>query len=62
MNIRTADTTVSNFDIDIVLSPLLGLELAPLHLALRGLGLIAQPAFKLVVCHGEDSIERNKNV
>lgn len=62
MHIRTADTTVSNFDIDIVFSPLLGLELAPLHLALRRLGLIAQPALKLVVCHGEDSVEWNKSV
>ena len=68
MQIGTADTTVGNLDIDIVLAltesvafvwesnqsmslltPLLGLEFTPLHVALDGLRVMAEPAFELVI-------------
>jgi hypothetical protein len=68
VKVGTADTTVGNLDIDIVLAltesvafvwesnqsmslltPLLGLEFSPLHVALDGLGIMAEPAFEFVV-------------
>jgi hypothetical protein len=66
VQIGTADTTVGNLDVDIVvawrksvmfvptsitdlLTPLLGLEFTPLHVALDGLRVMAEPAFELVV-------------
>lgn len=68
MKVGTADTTVGNLDVDIVLAltvsvafvwesnwsmrlltPLLGLELSPLHVALDGLSVMAEPAFEFVV-------------
>jgi hypothetical protein len=48
---------VGDFDINVVLGPLLGLELTPLHLALdRVLGL-AEPSFELGVDHCIDCSE-----
>jgi len=49
VKVRTADTTVRDLDIDIILRPLLGLEFAPLHVALDGLGIVTEPALKLVI-------------
>jgi hypothetical protein len=66
VQIGTADTTVGNLDVDIVvafgqsvifllianltlLTPLLGLEFTPLHVALDGLRVMAEPAFELVI-------------
>lgn len=49
MKIRTADTAVGDLDIDIVLVPGLGLERAPLHLAVDRFGILAQPALELVI-------------
>lgn len=47
MQVRTAHTAVADLNVDIVLSPFLGLELAPFHLALDRLWGLAQPAFEL---------------
>jgi hypothetical protein len=47
VQIRAADTAVADLNVDVVLLPLLGLELAPLHFALNGLGIEAQPSLKL---------------
>lgn len=53
VEVRTTNTAVRNLDVDIVLGPLLGLVGTPLHLALHGLGALAQPAFELGgSCHG----------
>jgi hypothetical protein len=66
VQVGTADTTVGDLDVDIVLAckrsivfvlnwmssvptPLLGLELPPLHVALDGLSVMTEPAFELVV-------------
>jgi hypothetical protein len=66
VQIGTADTTVGNLDVDIILActrsvvfvldamsglltPLLGLKLSPLHVALDGLGVMTEPAFELVI-------------
>lgn len=53
VEVRAADTAVRDFDVNIVLSPLLGLKGAPFHLALDGLGVLAQPAFKFGGSHCE---------
>lgn len=53
VQVGTADAAVRDLDVDVVLGPLLGLELAPLHVALGGGGVKAQPALELVVgSHG----------
>lgn len=49
MEIRTADTTVSDLDVDVVFLPLLGLEGTPFHLAIDGIGGVAEPALELVI-------------
>jgi hypothetical protein len=66
VQIGTADTTVRDLDVDIVLAckrsvvfmlnwmsslltPLLGLKLPPLHVALDGLSVMTEPAFELVI-------------
>lgn len=38
-----------NLNVDVVLCPFLGLELAPLHLAFDGVLVLAEPALKLGV-------------
>lgn len=66
VKVRTADTTVGNLDVNVVLAlrqsvtfllcvqlvlltPLLRLKFTPLHVALDGLSVVAEPAFELVV-------------
>lgn len=49
MNVRTADSGVSDANIDISLFPLLGLVLLPDHVALGGLFVLTHPSLKLVV-------------
>lgn len=53
MQVRAADTRVGDFNVDVVVLPLLGLELAPGHVAVSRLGIVALPAFKLVVGHDD---------
>jgi hypothetical protein len=50
VKIRTADTAAVNLDVDVVLSPLLGLEVAPLHLALDGILILSEPSLEFGVC------------
>ncbi|KAL2000690.1 hypothetical protein VTN02DRAFT_2751 [Thermoascus thermophilus] len=54
VQIRPADPTVSDLDVDIGLFPGLGLELLPDHLALNSAAVEAHPSLELVVClrHG----------
>lgn len=52
VEIGPADAAVRDLDIDVRLFPRLGLEFAPDHLALICIFVEAEPAFKLVVCHG----------
>lgn len=40
---------MGDFDVDVVLAPLLGLELAPFHVALDGLFVVSEPAFEFVI-------------
>ena len=47
--VGAADTAVRHLDVDIVFRPLLGLELAPLHVPLNRLLVEAEPALKFVV-------------
>jgi hypothetical protein len=48
VEIGTADTTVRDLNVDIILRPLLGLIFAPPHVALdRGL-VLAEPSFEFV--------------
>lgn len=47
MQVGSADTAVRDLNVNVVLGPLLGLVRAPFHLALDGLGRLAQPAFEL---------------
>lgn len=50
VEITTADSAMRDLDIDVGLFPWLRLELSPIHVALGGGGVVAQPAFELVVC------------
>jgi hypothetical protein len=50
VQIRAADTTVGDLDIDIGLFPVLGLEFLPDHVALARARVKAHPSFELVVC------------
>lgn len=49
MKVRAADTAVGDLDVDVILRPLLGLEAAPPHLALDGIGRLSEPPLELVV-------------
>ena len=60
VKIRTADTAVSDLDVDVVLLPDLGLETAPFHLAVHGLRVTTKPSFKLVIGRHVDLIEKSK--
>ena len=52
VDVGAADAAVRDLDVDVVLGPLLGLVLSPLHVALNGLGVVPEPALELVVGHG----------
>lgn len=52
VQVRSADTGVSDLDVNVGFLPGLGLELLPHHVALDGLGVQAHPALKLVVGSG----------
>jgi hypothetical protein len=49
MEIRTANTAVGDLDVDVVFLPLLGLKWTPFHLAVDGIGGVAEPALELVI-------------
>lgn len=49
VKIGSADTAVGDLNVNIILFPLLGLELLPLHLALNGLLIETEPSLELVV-------------
>lgn len=51
VKVRTADTAVGDLNVDVVLSPLLGLECAPFHLSVDTVGAVAEPSFELDVGH-----------
>lgn len=53
VQVRAAHAAVRNLNVDVVLCPLLGLEGAPLHLAIDGLRILAEPALKLWCGHNE---------
>lgn len=49
MQVRTTNTAVSDFDIDVGLFPLLGLKFFPFHIAIGSRGIFSQPALELVI-------------
>jgi hypothetical protein len=51
VHIATADAAVRDLNVDIVLSPLLGLEGTPFHLAVDGIDILAQPTLESCCCH-----------
>ena len=47
VQVGAADSAVRDLDVDVVLRPFLGLELAPFHVALKGALVEAEPALEL---------------
>ena len=49
VEITAADAAVCDLDVDVCLLPRFGLELAPNHLSVDRIGIVAQPALEFVV-------------
>jgi hypothetical protein len=54
VKVRTTNSAVGDFDIDIILSPLFGLERTPLHLAIHRVRVVPPPTFELDISHGDE--------
>lgn len=51
VQVATADTAVRDLNVDIVLCPLLGLKVAPLHLSIDRLGRLSEPSLESWASH-----------